>query len=99
MASSVTRVVLHPQGLRAVLATPGARHAVLAPAERRAGSAALAAPRLSGAGAASIRAEAVLDGGQWTARVSWDREHYYMYFHERGTQHLLPRPFLVPAFQ
>lgn len=57
-----------------------------------------AAPTRTGAGAGSIHAEAVLDGAQWTARVSWDQVHYYMRFHETGTKHLPARPFLVPSF-
>lgn len=56
-----------------------------------------AAPKRTGAGAASIHAELVLDGDEWTALVGWDREHYYMRFHELGTRTLPARPFLVPA--
>lgn len=62
-------------------------------AEARAG-----APRRTGAGGASIHAEPVLDGPEWTARATWERERFYMYFHERGTEKMPARPFLVPAF-
>jgi hypothetical protein len=35
-----------------------------------------------------------MEDGEWTARVSWDREHYYMSFHQLGTKSLPARPFL-----
>ena len=57
------------------------------------------APHATGAGAASIHPEPVLDGAQWTVRVSWTRQRYYMRFHETGTVTLPARPFLVPAFE
>lgn len=56
------------------------------------------APRLTGSGADSITAEAVLDDDLQSARVAWDRLYFYMYFHERGTKHMPARPFLGPAF-
>jgi hypothetical protein len=46
------------------------------------------APKDTGAGAASIRAEPILDAGEWTAHVGWDRAHYYMGFQQSK------RPFL-----
>ena len=57
------------------------------------------APKRTGAGAASIHAEAVLDGPEWTARASWDQLHRYMKFHELGTRYMPAEPFLVPAFE
>lgn len=57
------------------------------------------APYETGAGSASIRADALLGAGGWEVRSSWDRDHYYMYFHERGTKYLDARPFLVPAWE
>ena len=56
------------------------------------------APHRTGAGAASIGVEAVLDGPEWTAHASWDQLHHYMIFSERGTRFMPARPFLVPAF-
>lgn len=80
------------------MAGPEVRDLVMAAADREAvPRAQAAAPKLSGAGAASIHAEAVLDGPEWTARISWERHRYYMDFHERGTRYLDPRPFLVPS--
>jgi hypothetical protein len=61
---------------------------VVGPAKRR-------APRLTGAGAASIHAETVFDGGEWVVRAAWDQMHYYMSFHELGTRTLPARPFLT----
>ena len=52
------------------------------------------APKLSGAGAASIHEEEQRDG---TWRVGWDREHDYMRFQELGTEHVRAQPFLRPA--
>jgi HK97 gp10 family phage protein len=56
-----------------------------------------AAPKATGAGAASIRAEARLTDLSPGVAVSWDRDHFYMYFMEKGTRYLAARPFLVPA--
>lgn len=55
------------------------------------------APKKTGAGAASIHSEPVLVNGMPGVAIGWDREHYYMRFHEQGTVRLPARPFLVPA--
>ena len=55
------------------------------------------APKASGAGAASIHAEVGRDGAGVFADVSWDRDHFYMYFAEVGTEHQSATPFLRPA--
>ncbi len=61
------------------------------------GAAALA-PKRTGAGARSIRAEyAAAAGGGREVRVSWDRDHFYMGFAEFGTEHQRATPFLRPA--
>ena len=57
------------------------------------------APRRTGEGAASIHGEPVLDGPDWTVRVGWDRDHFYLYFHDRGTEKLAARPILEPALE
>lgn len=98
VASSDVRVVLHPAEIERLKQLPElGRYLVEAagPGVRRAQA---AAPRLTGAGAASIHAEAVLDGPEWTARASWDREHWYMRLHEQGSRYMSARPFLVPAW-
>lgn len=57
-----------------------------------------AAPKSTGAGAASIHAELVQTyNGVYVARVGWDRDHFYMMFHELGTSKMSARPFLRPA--
>jgi len=59
-----------------------------------------AAPRATGAGGDSIRADPRKRSGgspEWQIRISWARVYFYMYFHERGTKSLPARPFLVPA--
>ncbi|MEU2699582.1 hypothetical protein [Micromonospora aurantiaca (nom. illeg.)] len=59
----------------------------------------IGAPKATGEGAASIRREPVMDLATWTVRISWDRPHYYLYFHDRGTVHLPERPFMEPALE
>lgn len=54
------------------------------------------APRLTGEGAESIHAEPQ-PGIDPAVHVSWERDKYYMRFHELGAKHLPARPFLVPA--
>lgn len=63
-------------------------------AEAIARLAAILAPKLTGALAASIQAEEQGDGS-W--RVSWDKAHFYGIFQELGTEHNRAQPFLRPA--
>ena len=45
-----------------------------------------------------IRAELTEgDDGEPEVRVGWPKEHFYLYFHEVGTEHEPARPFLRPA--
>jgi HK97 gp10 family phage protein len=92
-------VVLHHTEIEDLARDPGIRTALLAAAVPVVRGAQAHAPKNTGRGAQSIRAEAVLDGPEWTARISWDRDHYYMYFHERGSSELPARPFLVPTLE
>lgn len=57
------------------------------------------APRDTGAGAKSIRVKRYWDRTtrRVSYRVSWDKDHFYMLFHEVGTENLPARPFLRPA--
>lgn len=77
---------------------PGALAAMLDLGVDVANDAAALAPKRTGAGARSIRAEyaAAVDGGR-EVRVSWDRDHFYMSFAEFGTEHQRATPFLRPA--
>jgi HK97 gp10 family phage protein len=49
-------------------------------------------------GVETIHPEITNVEGHLAVDVSWDREHYYLRFPEKGTVHQPPRPFLVPAF-
>jgi HK97 gp10 family phage protein len=91
-------VVFNYEEIQGMLHDPTFRDELLALVEPNIRAAQAAAPKRTGAGAASIHAEAILDGGEWVVDVSWTRERYYMYFHERGTRYMHARPFLVPAF-
>lgn len=53
------------------------------------------APRLTGKGAESI--DFKLDPSGEFYRVSWDEEHFYMYFPEVGTEDEPPQPFMRPV--
>lgn len=55
------------------------------------------APKRTGAGARSIHHEIGQDPGGPFVRVSWDRRHFYMSFHEFGTSEQNATPFLRPA--
>lgn len=55
------------------------------------------APRRTGAGAASIHGETVLEAGEWTARVSWDQLHQYMRYQDLGTKYIPAQHFLEHA--
>jgi len=56
------------------------------------------APKLTGAMADSIRADNEVEaGGEQSVHISFDRDHFYGIFHERGTRYLPARPFLVPT--
>ena len=58
------------------------------------------APWDTGAGALSIRAEAVLDGPEMFIKATWEREYYYMNMVHGGTvRGIDPRPFLVDALE
>jgi len=94
-----TRVVLNQRGMTDLLRDPDLRMGLLDAAQPVVRAAQLGAPKRTGAGAASIHAEAVLDGPEWTARISWSRERFYLRFHEMGTKSLPARPFLVPALE
>jgi HK97 gp10 family phage protein len=57
------------------------------------------APKDTGAGAASIHHTVERDRYGWSSRVSWDREHDYMFHVETGTSDTPARPFLRPAIK
>lgn len=96
---SDVRVVVHHDAIQRLLTSDDARdmlrdasHPVVAEARAR-------APKDTGAGARRIHTEMVLDRDEWDALISWDREHFYLYWHEKGSRQLPARPFLVPALR
>jgi HK97 gp10 family phage protein len=93
------RIVLHQQAIDDLARDPDMRVGLLQASEPVVHQARGDAPKFTGRGAFSIHAEAVLDGPEWTVRIGWDEERFYMYFHEVGTRKLPARPFLVPALE
>jgi hypothetical protein len=89
-------IVPDEHAIKALTGEAWMRAATLARAEALVPGAQARAPKDTGAGAASIHAEPVLDDGEWTARVSWTRERFYLRFHELGTVTLPAHPFLAP---
>jgi HK97 gp10 family phage protein len=80
------RVEVNHVEIRQIGRSGGAKRAVLDAARPVVRRAQAAAPKRTGAGAASIKAEPVLKRGQWEAHVSWDRRRaWYLRFHEFGT--------------
>lgn len=55
------------------------------------------APKRTGAGAESIHVERVEKEGDIVFRVSFDTEHFYMFFNEVGTEKQKAHPFLRPS--
>jgi HK97 gp10 family phage protein len=89
------------RALRQVVREPAVADHLLEQGWRIARDAAALAPvatQDSKGGAKSIRAEiASKPGEEPEVRISWDRAHFYMGFHEFGTEKQSPRPFLRPA--
>lgn len=95
-----TRVVLHQSEIDGLSADPEIREMLHAAAEQMVVPLAQAnAPKRTGAGAASIRSESVLDGPVWVEHISWDQDHFYMYFQDRGTRVLPARTFLEDSLE
>ena len=88
-----TRVRLNLTEIRKVPIRKDVQKVLMDVGEQVAGRAAMAAPKATGEGARSIRPERV--GA--VVRVSWDRDHFYLGFHELGTSRSPARPFLRPA--
>jgi HK97 gp10 family phage protein len=86
-------VKINAAEMRRLLESEGVMGGLERVGEQVAERAASAAPKDTGAGAASIHAERV--GGE--VRVGWDNDHWYMLFPEVGTSKMSARPFLRPA--
>lgn len=89
----MTTLRLDQAALKALMGSESVLRGLEHVGEQVAERAAQSAPKDSGEGAASIRAERVGD----EVRVSWDRDHFYLLFAEVGTSRQPARPFLRPA--
>jgi hypothetical protein len=94
-------VVLDEDGFRELRSSDDMRDFLMEQAGPVVERARLRAPKRTGRGAESIRAEPVMDSflDEWTVRVSWTRERYYMYFHNEGTIYLPELGFLEAALE
>lgn len=90
-------IIWNPLGFVELRYNPLLLAEILDQAEPVAELARATAPRKTGQGAESIRAEVSYEDEAPSVRISWDVEHYYMRFHEQGTKYLPARPFLKPA--
>lgn len=98
MAESI-RVVINDRGIRDIVGSTDVRDLLLEVARPIVDSARVSAPKRSGAGARSIHAEDVLDGFEWTVRIGWTVERYYMRFQDEGTKYIDARRFLELALE
>lgn len=100
MATSDAYVVLNQPAIDSLADDPQTLAAMLEAAKPVVDKARFDAPRRSGLGAASIQAQPFSEiGGEQTVHISWDREHYYLGFHELGTVQLPARHFLEDALE
>ena len=90
-------VKVNRQAVKQVMRDPALARELLADGWKVAEAAASLAPRDTGGGAKSIRAELVKGQGDPEVRVSWDRDHFYLGFAELGSEHQTARPFLRAA--
>lgn len=93
------RVEISEAGVQEVLYSDDVRDMLMDAAVPIVARAKARAPRKTGAGADSIRSEPVFDGFEWTVRVSWTRDAYYMYFHDQGTKFQRAQDFLGSALE
>jgi len=97
--AEVVKVVVDERAVKELASDPKMGQEMLrlaAPVAREARARAL---KRTGRGAASIHPEQARDGDEQTVHIGWDRDHFYMYFHEKGTRKLPARPFLVPTLE
>lgn len=90
-------VKVDPKAIALLKTGPGMRSALLQAGQQVAVAAAQLAPKRTGAGARSIRAELVTVNGLPEVRVSWSQDHFYLSFSELGSEHQRAEPFLRPA--
>ena len=90
-------VEFNRKAVKQVMRDPALGRALLDDGWRVAEVAANLAPKDTGGGAKSIRAELVKGSGDPEVRVSWDRDHFFLGFAELGSEHQPARPFLRVA--
>jgi HK97 gp10 family phage protein len=93
------RIEISEAGVQEVMYSDDVRDMLMDAARPVVARAKASAPRRTGAGADSIRAEPVFDGFEWTVRVSWTRDSYYLYFHDQGTRYQRAQGFLEGALE
>lgn len=93
----MARVEVNESEVRALTRDPGVVAGLSRVGGQIADRARAAAPKDTGAGAASISHEVAADSDGAEVRVSWDSAHSYMLFNELGTSKMPARPFLRPA--
>lgn len=96
------RVLIDRARMEALASDPGLVKVLSEGAAQVVEKAQASAPRsgLPDGGAESIGFELTINYiGRPEARVSWDKEHFYMWFHEHGTSKMPARPFLRPALE
>lgn len=98
MAAANVRFVLDESAVDALMRDREVRQALLSGGNILAIEAKRYAPRATGRGADSIHAQ-FAPGGKPEVQVSWDRRHFYMYFHEYGAAHTPEHAFMRPALQ
>ncbi len=95
----MTRVVPDARAIAGLADDAGMRAMLQRVGDDVADDAAAAAPKDTGAGAASIHAVVDSDSDGAYVDISWDRDHFYGLFAEVGTSHQSARPFLRPAVE
>lgn len=95
----MTDLVYHAEVEREILSSGEWRDTLQGLGDRVAVDARRTAPagHPSRGSAATIHAETTLEPAGWEARVSWERDKYWIGFSETGTVHMRARPFLRPA--
>lgn len=94
------RVEWNESELRAIARQEYTRNALAGFGGRIGADARAAAPRgrgVRGHMADTIRGSTVLEGAEWTVRVTWDQLHAYARFPEFGTKHQPAQHFLLHA--
>lgn len=99
MAGERVRVIINDHAVHEIVGGLDARDLLLEVAEPIVAEAQVLAPKLTGRGAESIHSEDVHDGFDWTVRIGWSVDRYYMRFQDQGTEYIEARNFLELALE